>query len=792
MELTSSKSPAEHDVEEMSPQQELLMRSPAAGMRSNLTRPLSRFRYRMADSSIPKRFNTLLRSLGLGILTFLRGDDEETPKVLVEKSRRVALARCAIHLVPAFLSIGLSVLNLVGFFIGKELQGSQHEDDLKLGLLQVAAKVQELLIVASIGVVILHFLRSQLVFGDGLPLGLLVSGFSFASVEELDWDIGGGVFWLNGSDEQLWPTRVNSDYYSEVDCTTGAEPFLNRRCPSFGYLSLYQHFTSWWNSHNTGHAYELRDSFIRKNIYARPALLAEANTWAYTSHQATATMEDAMRAIHQGAIEYLATHHPQEAPFPRHLRWADPQRYEVETMVPAARVFCQAQGEMNLWGDNLTVKFPHFDRVDEYYKTHSDKGEPGGAPAVEELDVLGDIKKHLADRGILNDTKSSLDKSIFNQSRPVVMAPVDLWSATGSSLGVVMLFERMWNRTNGGHNPASNVLACSIDARWAKANTVISTIWVSKLPHEFHLGRVLNLVETELEYQPRIGYERAAPPKNDSLRVIRMDTDWYDLLSPSLPDTVPDNMPWLPHAGSKMTTLETIVGSTYHENLTQQPAFENILAATVVDGLSRCGMIANPQGARYLAAWPFGDWTITSEKQARSLVHTGDPEETFSEPESLKSGDSNRFEMKATYTGYVMTAEGWFDYLSIAGLLLHAAIALLHTIYVVKTGTTSGAWDSILELVVLSQKSTPPPESVLANTSAGIQSFKTVKSVAWVETSEGAAASGSEVRTVPGGELQLRIKDALEPRDEKLKPVVGVAYGVTEMGYRPLAEQNAV
>ncbi|KAH7250825.1 hypothetical protein B0J15DRAFT_561386 [Fusarium solani] len=766
---------------------------------------MSRFRYRIADSSIVKRFRTLLRSLGLGILTFLRGDDEEPPKVLLEKSRWVALARCAVHLVPAFLSIGLSALNLVRFFIGKELHSSQHEDDFKLGLLQIAAKVQELLVVASIGVVILHFLRSQLVFGDGLPLGLLVSGFSFTSASyfwsaeflgvfvggalallagpaaamlmiprTLDWDIGGGVFWLNGSDAQLWPTRLNSDYYSEVDCTTGAGPFLNRQCPSFGFLYLYQHFASWWIPH-TGHKYELRDGFIRKNIYARPALLAEANTWAYTSHQATATMEDAMRGIHQGAIDYLANHHPQKAPFRRHLKWAIPQRYEVETMAPAARVFCQAQGEMNLWGDTLTVKFPDFDGVDEYYKTHSNKGEPGEAPVVEELDVLGDIKKHLAKRGLIDDTKSPLNKPIFGQSRPVIMAPVDLWNITGNSLGVVMLFEPLWNRTNGGSNPPSNVLACSIDARWAKENSVLSVIWTTKQPHEFFAGRVLNLVRTELERQGSIGYNRAAPPKNDSLRVIRMDTDWYDLLAPSLPDTVPENMHWLPQAGSKMTTLETIVSSVYHENLSQQQGFESMIAATVVDGLSRCGIIPNIQPSQYLTASP---------------VHPGDPEEIFSKPESLKSGDSKRFVMRAIYTGYVMTAESWFDYISIAGLLLHAAIALLHTIYVVKTGTTSGAWDSILELIVLSQKSTPPPESILANTSARVQSFKTVKSVVWVETSEEAAASGSEFRTVPRGELQLRIKDAFEPRDEKLKPVVGVAYGVTEMGYRSLAERN--
>lgn len=51
-----------------------------------------------------------------------------------------------------------------------------------MGLLQIAAKVQELLIVGSVGSVIFHVLRSELVFGDGMPLGLLVSGFSFSQV----------------------------------------------------------------------------------------------------------------------------------------------------------------------------------------------------------------------------------------------------------------------------------------------------------------------------------------------------------------------------------------------------------------------------------------------------------------------------------------------------------------------------------------------------------------------------------------------------------------------------------
>lgn len=87
-------------------------------------------------------FRTLLRSVGLGILTFVRGANEEPPKVLIDSSWQLALARCAIHIVPATLSIGLVVVNLSGYFIGNELEGPQGQQNQKISFLQVAAKMQ--------------------------------------------------------------------------------------------------------------------------------------------------------------------------------------------------------------------------------------------------------------------------------------------------------------------------------------------------------------------------------------------------------------------------------------------------------------------------------------------------------------------------------------------------------------------------------------------------------------------------------------------------------------------------
>lgn len=86
-----------------------------------------------------------LRSTGLDILPqlwnrYVRGPDLEQPKVLIDSSRVIALARCVIHFLPAMVSVAIITINLIGYYIGVELQGERNQDEVRFGLLQVAAK----------------------------------------------------------------------------------------------------------------------------------------------------------------------------------------------------------------------------------------------------------------------------------------------------------------------------------------------------------------------------------------------------------------------------------------------------------------------------------------------------------------------------------------------------------------------------------------------------------------------------------------------------------------------------
>ncbi|KAF5008354.1 hypothetical protein FDECE_5397 [Fusarium decemcellulare] len=820
-----------------------------AALQSTMRRLISRANLKSIRSQAGAILDILLRIHGLAALTFRRRiNKEEQPKVLLRSSLWVALARCTIHIIPAFVSIGLVIINWRGYFIGNELQGSKNQDDMKMGLLQVAAKTQELLIVASVGSIIFHILRSELVFGEGIPLGLLASGWNFAQIQYFwspeflgcllldktmprkqrwkrrgilffvaisgmlalvagpaaavlmiprrkDWPVGGGIYWLNGEDNkswlcsrltiyggssaQLWPTSLTADYYTGANCTQKGVQFIDNRCPAAGFLSLYQYYDLWWNHLNTGFSFELRDSNMRKMVYSQPALRGDCNTWSYTSHSATATLQDAVRSLHRAALGYLLRVGPMEMPYPYHLQWADPIYFKVNTKVPLVRVKCRPQGMVGLWGENLTVEFASIRDTDPWWDTQIryPEREPPPEPKPIKVDVLEVIQKDLALRGVLNDSSSLLKGEMFQEGRRVLIFPVDTWEATGNSLDLAILLGQNWNRTGDEDRPISNVLSCSIDARWTDGATSMRMKADNQLSHEFHLGRVRNLVEVEAKPLENIGYLHHTPPSDGSWPTVRLSPDWYNILAPILPDEPFNGLPWLPPVGSKQTTVESLVNRIFNPEDSAAQAFENVIATAVVDGLSRSGLIPNYNGSRFLEAWPFTQWDIKDEEQARTLVHKGKPTDSF-KPTMLKPGKRTKMVMNATYNGYVMEANSWFDYLSMAALLTHALIAFAHCILLLKYRTTSSAWDTILELVTLTQQSEPPTEPLLANTSAGVKSFKTVKLLATVETSDASGTGSSEDGPRPKGELQLRLREPWKSRNPALKPgEAGQVYG---------------
>lgn len=85
-------------------------------------------------------FASFFRSVGLAIIPTTGGVEE--PKVLLRQSWKTALARCGVHLLPSIVSLIVVNVNLMTVYIGTELVGPSGQDDIKLSVLQVCAKVQ--------------------------------------------------------------------------------------------------------------------------------------------------------------------------------------------------------------------------------------------------------------------------------------------------------------------------------------------------------------------------------------------------------------------------------------------------------------------------------------------------------------------------------------------------------------------------------------------------------------------------------------------------------------------------
>lgn len=128
------------------------------------------------------------RNAGLGMVNNLssrvrrKHSHKEEKKVVTGKSRKLVLGRCSVHLLPISISALILAINFKQSFIGIDFDSLIHSDTINIALLQIAAKVQELLIVASLATVVFQLLRYELIYGEGLPLGLLAAGFDFTTL----------------------------------------------------------------------------------------------------------------------------------------------------------------------------------------------------------------------------------------------------------------------------------------------------------------------------------------------------------------------------------------------------------------------------------------------------------------------------------------------------------------------------------------------------------------------------------------------------------------------------------
>jgi hypothetical protein len=134
----------------------------------------------------------LLRALGLRSfvhlfhgLRHLFGNHQKTPEApkqqLLHRSRLYATIRSIVHLIPMTIFACMLFLNYRTVYYSPGLSVFDRNDAPYFALFQVAAKMVELICLASLSTILLRVLRGDLLYGEGVSLGLLASSPWFAS-----------------------------------------------------------------------------------------------------------------------------------------------------------------------------------------------------------------------------------------------------------------------------------------------------------------------------------------------------------------------------------------------------------------------------------------------------------------------------------------------------------------------------------------------------------------------------------------------------------------------------------
>ena len=118
-----------------------------------------------------------LRHLAVG-----KGYDEPT-KIVIRKSRQIALLRALIHIVPVGVALWEVIFNWNTYYVGSSVRNQ--------AFYQFFAKLHEMTAQASIAAVVFSYVRHEMSIGQGLPFGALFSGLQVSQASYL-WSM---EFW---------------------------------------------------------------------------------------------------------------------------------------------------------------------------------------------------------------------------------------------------------------------------------------------------------------------------------------------------------------------------------------------------------------------------------------------------------------------------------------------------------------------------------------------------------------------------------------------------------------------
>ena len=151
-------------------------------------------RTKFLGNIIPRALGLPLLTHGLELLRHPLGKGlHESTKTAMCQDRSVALLRALVHVIPVSAALCEIILNWNVYYVGA---GKYNQ-----ATYQLVAKVHELMIQASLATIIFTGIRNEMVFGQGIPFGLLSSGLQTTQLSYL-WSM------------EFWGSLQNGSYKS--------------------------------------------------------------------------------------------------------------------------------------------------------------------------------------------------------------------------------------------------------------------------------------------------------------------------------------------------------------------------------------------------------------------------------------------------------------------------------------------------------------------------------------------------------------------------------------------------
>lgn len=681
-----------------------------------------------------------------------RGPKHEARKVIVAGSLIAATWPCLIHLIPVLTSSAIIAVNVHGFYIGIDFPGAIKSDTMTLLFLQVAAKVQEILIVASLSQIIFQFVRHELLFGDGLPLGLIGSGLAFnnfgfyftkefygalkyLAFQRSRWrkisfvvllvvcgltsllagpasavllvpkaqayPAGGTEFYLDGSMEDFWPQDLSNISELQTFCSSSTSTSLGI-CPAGGFVSLQQQ----WASLNYS-------NFIEQNIPDYAKLLSGSRFYWPVHSRAS-----------QIPPLYAVGNPRQDRP---DLTTPEPYTWLVQAHAASAVTLQRLTTDWwEVLSSQLGVKPLLVDdrNVQASVKSSISSvrcASPQNMTASDNVLEFPTIQGRWTWSPNAAYTDQSLNSTAVDHVR---FHWVHLPSAFGPiSIGGV--FESPWV----ADQKSRLVIGCSAQTGWVPTQLCTNSynFWSGWYPWGIKFG-----ARTPSWTDVADGEELL--PTNGR---IALGDDWLKLLTPAVPMSQSEGEPLstietiLEDVGLASTTATTSIPtltedwlrSDHLSNAGKTRFLEAIICSMLADGLSRSGShrVFNTTGPA--SAWALAMYNPRTDFGNRIL--NGQP--AFESPHT-DSANVTILDARMQISGYSFQIS-LAGYLSMSVLLAHILMASAHIYWLIKKRQTSRNWGTISELITLAQNSRPAIHA-LENTGAGIEHLTTFARIA--------------------------------------------------------------